>query len=97
MRKPFFVVLSLLVICLSCQTAQIRELAIEQRDRGFNGIQVGTPKVYDDALLQQHVMSLRQPVVASGGFGRSIWNRFLRAGKIHGTATRRTTLSTLSA
>lgn len=30
-----------------------KEKQIEQRDRDFNGIQVGAPKIYDDSVLQQ--------------------------------------------
>lgn len=35
------------------QARRDKEKKIEKRDRDFNGIYVGTPKVYDDSVLQQ--------------------------------------------
>lgn len=39
----------------SCQTIRDDERVIEERDQEANGITVGTPKVYDDSLLQQQL------------------------------------------
>src|SRR5436305_7111171 len=41
-----------------------KEAAIEQRDKDRNGISIGEPKVYDDALLQQMLTSAQAKLAA---------------------------------
>lgn len=51
-RTSFLVSLLLLSI-LCCRTLSDQERALEERDHDTGGIAVGTPKVYDDAVLQE--------------------------------------------
>jgi hypothetical protein len=54
-----------ILILLSWQClSQVTERSIEQRDKALNGIQVGTPKVYDDSVLQQMLSAAQARLVS---------------------------------
>src|SRR5947208_15931722 len=58
MRRTMTLVLLTACLC-ACETAAIdpaqrqRELDLQHREDAGNGMTVGTPKVYDDSVLQQ--------------------------------------------
>ncbi|HYR27962.1 MAG TPA: hypothetical protein VEU30_05820, partial [Thermoanaerobaculia bacterium] len=62
-RKSFFASLVVISVAIACQTVPVsqeirkEELKIDGRDRDMNGIIVEEPKVYDDVVLQQMLLS----------------------------------------